>query len=119
MLRLSHGTIDFLFPGDLEAEGEQFLLSQNGSITSEVLKAPHHGSRTSSTQAFVDAVSPQLVAASLGYLNRFKFPAREVVRRYEEKNARFLRTDRDGAVSVVSNGQTYTVVISHKSPVAP
>jgi len=119
VLRLSHGAIDFLFPGDLEAEGEQFLLAHHSSLASEILKAPHHGSRTSSTQVFVNTVAPQLVAASLGYLNRFRFPAQEVVQRYEALNARFLRTDRDGAIFIESDGQTYNIEISHQIPASP
>jgi competence protein ComEC len=116
VLRLSHGTIDLLFTGDLEAGGEQVLLSHGGEVASEIVKAPHHGSRTSSTAAFIDAVEPHLVVASLGYFNRFGFPAEEVVRRYERRQARFLRTDQDGAVTVVSNGRTYRVAVAHERP---
>jgi len=121
VLRLSHGNIDLLFPGDLEAEGEQELITHNdlATVASEIVKAPHHGSRTSSTVAFIHAVSPQLVVASLGHHNRFKFPAEEVVRRYEEKHCHFLRTDLDGAVFVRSNGSAYTVVVSRKRPFPP
>ncbi len=109
VLRLSYGSIDVLFTGDLEAEGERQVLAQNSAIASEVLKAPHHGSRTSSTSAFINAVVPQVVIASLGYHNRFGFPAREVVQRYERHHSRLLRTDLDGTVSVVSDGKSYAV----------
>jgi competence protein ComEC len=70
-----------------------------------VLKAPHHGSRTSSSVAFVAAVRPQIVLLSLGYRNPFGFPAPEVVDRYAAAGARVFRTDRSGAVSV-DFGQT-------------
>jgi len=121
VLRLSHGDIDLLFPGDLEAEGEQELLAHHDStaVVSEIVKAPHHGSRSSSTVAFIDGVSPRFVVASLGYQNRFKFPAEEVVRRYEERQCQFLRTDLDGAVSIISNGQTYTVTVSRTRSASP
>ncbi len=109
VLRLSYGSIDVLFTGDLEAEGERQVLAQNSAIASEVLKAPHHGSRTSSTAAFINAVVPQVVIASLGYHNRFGFPAREVVQRYEGHHSRLLRTDLDGTVSFVSDGKSYAV----------
>ncbi len=109
VLRLSHGAIDVLFTGDVEAVGEQTLLSANGALASEILKVPHHGSRTSSTRALVAAVSPQVAVASLGYHNHFHFPAPEVVRRYEEKRSRVLRTDQAGAITVVSDGQGYRV----------
>jgi competence protein ComEC len=94
VLRLSYGSIDVLFTGDLEAEGERQVLAQNSAIASEVLKAPHHGSRTSSTSAFLNAVVPQVVIASLGYHNHFGFPAR-AVQRYGT-SYRLLRTDLDG-----------------------
>jgi competence protein ComEC len=108
VVRLSYGNIDVLFTGDLEAEGERQMLVRNGAVVSEILKAPHHGSRTSSTSAFVSAVAPQLVIASLGFQNHFGFPAQEVVRRYEGKHSRFLRTDRDGTIAIVSDGKSFT-----------
>ena len=109
VLRLSYGTLDLLFTGDIEAEGEHALLSAPGTLASEILKVPHHGSRTSSTEEFVKTVAPQVAIASLGYHNRFAFPASEVVQRYAEQGTRFLRTDQAGAVTVVSDGQSYRV----------
>lgn len=109
VLRLSHGEVDLLFTGDVEAAGEQTLLSANGVLASEVLKVPHHGSRTSSTPAFVEAISPQIAVASLGFYNRFRFPAAEVVQRYARPGSRMLRTDQAGAVTVVSDGREYSV----------
>jgi len=72
-------------------------------LTATVLKAPHHGSRTSSSIAFIAAVRPQVAVLSLGYRNRFGFPAPEVVDRYTAAGARVFRTDRSGAVSVDLN----------------
>jgi competence protein ComEC len=109
VLRLSYGVIDLLFTGDIEAEGEHVLLSANGTLASEIVKVPHHGSRTSSSQAFVTAVAPRMAVASLGYHNRFAFPAAEVVQRYAEQGSQFLRTDQAGAVTVVSDGQSYRI----------
>jgi competence protein ComEC len=65
-----------------------------------VLKAPHHGSRTSSSAAFIAAVRPQVAILSLGYRNHFNFPAPEVVERYVAAGGHVFRTDRSGAVSV-------------------
>ena len=109
VLRLSHGDIDFLLPGDIEADGEKVLLESGQTIHSEILKVPHHGSRSSSTAAFVQAVLPQVAIASLGLHNRFGFPASEVVQRYRGRGTELLRTDRDGAVSVISDGTGYTL----------
>ena len=65
-----------------------------------MLKVPHHGSRTSSSDELLDAVEPGLAVMSLGWRNQFHFPAPEVLARYAAHGARTLRTDRDGAVTV-------------------
>lgn len=96
-----------LFTGDIEAAGERTLLARipAAMLAATVLKAPHHGSRTSSSSAFVAAVRPQVVVLSLGYRNRFGFPAAEVVDRYIAAGARVFRTDHSGAVSVDLSGR--------------
>jgi competence protein ComEC len=95
-----------LFTGDIEAAGERALLVHIPAtmLAATVLKAPHYGSRTSSSSAFIAAVRPQVVVLSLGYRNRFGFPAAEVVDRYIAAGARVFRTDRSGAVSVDFSG---------------
>jgi competence protein ComEC len=92
-----------LFPGDLEADGEGELVGRRDAgqdVRADVLKVPHHGSRTSSSDELVGAVAPSLAVMSLGWRNRFRFPAPEVVARYAARGVRVLRTDRDGAVTV-------------------
>lgn len=110
VLRLSYGTTDILFTGDIEKEGETVLLSATTNLPSEILKVPHHGSRTSSSPAFVSATTPELAIASLGVDNRFHFPAGEVVQRYQDQGSRWMSTDQTGAVTVVSDGQEYRFV---------
>ncbi len=102
VLRIAQRAQSVMFTGDLEAEGERMLLEHTpeSELASTVLKAPHHGSRTSSSAPFVEAVRPRVTVLSLGHHNRFHFPAPEVVERYRESGALVLRTDRDGAVSV-------------------
>jgi competence protein ComEC len=91
-----------LFTGDIESAGERELLARTPAamLVATVLKAPHHGSRTSSSSAFVAAVRPRVAILSLGYRNRFGFPAPDVVERYVAAGARVFRTDRSGAVSM-------------------
>jgi competence protein ComEC len=92
-----------LFPGDLEADGEGELVGNAAaglSVASEVLKVPHHGSRTSSSDELLDAVRPSLAVISLGRQNRFHFPRPEVLRRYRQRRVRVLRTDESGAITV-------------------
>jgi competence protein ComEC len=102
VLRIADGAHSVLFTGDIESAGERSILAHEprSFLVTDVLKAPHHGSRTSSSPAFVSAVRPRIVVLSLGYRNIFGFPAPEVVSRYEGAGARVLRTDRTGAVSV-------------------
>ena len=112
VLRVQFGGRTILLPGDLEQRGEHNLLLQRGPeqpeqnaqmpndpnrLVADILKAPHHCSRTSSTEALLAAVHPQWVVCSLGYQNRYHFPHAEVVARYRKAGAEILRTDDTGA----------------------
>jgi competence protein ComEC len=103
VIRLSYGATSLLFPGDLEAKGERELIASGADLRATVLKVPHHGSHTSSTPAFIAAVDPAVAVISLGYHNRFHFPADEVLARYRDAGVTILRTDEDGAISLESN----------------
>jgi competence protein ComEC len=101
VLGLSFGSARVLFTGDLEAGGEASLVAAaGGRLASAVLKVPHHGSRTSSSAPFVDAVAPALAVVSAGYENRYRFPHPDVVRRDAAHHVTVLRTDLDGAAEV-------------------
>jgi competence protein ComEC len=103
ILRTAYGGRAVLFTGDIEANGEGELTGRSGAgqtVTSEVLKVPHHGSRTSSSAELLDTVRPRIAVMSLGWRNRFHFPRPEVVQRYRERGVQLLRTDLDGAVTV-------------------
>ena len=94
------GAVAFLLPGDVEGEAEDRLLLPPAAV----VKVPHHGSRSSSRPPFVHSTRPRLAVASLGARNPFGYPHREVVQRYQEAGALFLRTDRDGQVDVATDG---------------
>ncbi|HET9047194.1 MAG TPA: hypothetical protein VFO33_09570, partial [Casimicrobiaceae bacterium] len=101
VLRIAAGARRALIAGDIEASSEAHLLREDArSLAADVLVVPHHGSRTSSTQAFVAAVAPRVAVFAAGYLNRFNHPRPEVVERYVRQAAAVMRTDRSGAVSV-------------------
>jgi competence protein ComEC len=103
VVRIALGRHALLFPGDLEADGEGELageLALGGDLSADVLKVPHHGSRTSSSAELLDAVHPRLAVMSLGWHNQFHFPSPEVLARYAARGVETLRTDRDGAVTV-------------------
>jgi len=88
-----------LLPGDIERSAEADLLDAAGhGIDADVLVAPHHGSRTSSTPGFVEAVKAQAVIFTAGYQNRFRHPRSDVVTRYATAGTKLYRSDHDGAV---------------------
>ncbi|HYA34203.1 MAG TPA: DNA internalization-related competence protein ComEC/Rec2 [Candidatus Binataceae bacterium] len=99
IIRAEKGGSAILFTGDLEAQGERALIDTGADLRAAILKVPHHGSRTSSSSEFIDAVRPRAAVISLGYRNRFHFPAAEVVDHYRAEGAHVLRTDIDGAVT--------------------
>lgn len=105
ILLVRHGAVRLLFAGDVEREGEEALVASGAPLRAELLKAPHHGSRTSSTQAFLEQVKPDHVVFCVGWRNQFNFPAEEVVERYRRLGVAMHRTDR-GAVRFVSDGAT-------------
>ncbi len=101
VLLLRWGSVSLLLPGDVEARAERQLL---GSGPLDVLKVPHHGSRSSSSPAWVESVRPRIAIVSAGSRNHFGHPHREVVTRYQAAGTWLLRTDRDGAVTVSTDG---------------
>lgn len=110
VLKVTAGEASMLLTGDIETISEQALSKRHGErLRADVLLAPHHGSRTSSSPEFIAAVGAKTVIFPVGYRNRFRHPNAEVLRRYEAAGAQLLRTDRDGAVTVrfgVSRGLT-------------
>jgi len=103
-------SISILFPGDIMAEAEEELVHIAGDkINSTVLIAPHHGSSTSSSQAFLKAVDPEVVIVSSGRNNRFKFPHRESLMRYENQGCSIWRTDISGAIRLATDGRDFTI----------
>jgi competence protein ComEC len=104
VLRLGLGARHALLTGDLEREGEATLAAVGRDLTAELLKIPHHGSRTSSTKAFLLRVRPRIAAISVGSANPWGHPDREVIDRLETEGIAIVRTDRDGAVRFSTNG---------------
>jgi competence protein ComEC len=95
-----------LLTGDIEARSEQELIAHSPvKLRADVLVAPHHSSRTSSTAEFVAAVQPRWVVLPVGYRNRFGHPREEVLERYRAVGAQALRTDSAGAVLVRLGGE--------------
>ena len=88
----------FLFTGDLEKEGEEELMVSYPNLKASVLKAGHHGSKWSSSEAFLDQLQPSLALVSAGENNRYKHPNDETLERFKERHIKVLRTDQNGAI---------------------
>ncbi|SDF05556.1 DNA internalization-related competence protein ComEC/Rec2 [Sporomusa acidovorans] len=108
VIRVSYGEHSFLLTGDLEAQGEAALLAKNVAPCT-VLKVGHHGSRTSTTEPFLQAVTPEFAVISAGYGNRFGHPHSETIQRLAARKIEIYRTDRQGAIVFCSDGKTMTV----------
>ncbi len=101
--RLDCGPHSFLFTADVEIEALSKLRAQSGSKAVQVLKVPHHGSRSSLDEAWIRQVKPETAVISVGSRNPYGHPAGSVLAAYEQAGVRLFRTDRDGAVWVTAN----------------
>ncbi|QQD16716.1 DNA internalization-related competence protein ComEC/Rec2 [Spongiibacter nanhainus] len=100
VLHIETGQGAALIPGDIEASREAALLARYGQdLASDLLIAPHHGSKTSSTEDFIDAVAPSVVVFSAGYKHAYGHPAEAVVARYQRRNACQINTAYSGTVT--------------------
>jgi competence protein ComEC len=115
VLSVTYGKVTLLLPGDIEEEAERLLLEQGADLGAQVLKIPHHGGRTSSSEPFLASVRPKIAVVSAGYRNRFRHPHQETLDRYRATAADLYRTDRDGAVTVTSDGNTVEVATFRQS----
>lgn len=111
VLKVVHKNTAFMFTGDAEALSEREILDYFGAnfLKSDLLKAGHHGSTTSNTEEFVSAVSPKYAVFSCGYDNSYGHPHREVRELFEELGIEYTRTDYDGSVVYVSDGDKVTL----------
>jgi len=106
VMKASLKSTSFLFPGDIMAEAEKELVHLAGNnLSSKVLIAPHHGSKTSSSKIFLNAVNPAVVIISSGRNNRFKFPNLAVLKRYDKQGCTIWRTNVSGAIRLATDGE--------------
>jgi competence protein ComEC len=100
VLKITTGESSALLTGDIEKNGEAWLVKHaHLELKTNILLAPHHGSRTSSTLPFVRLTNPEYVVFSTGYLNRYQFPRADIVARYTERGVKTYNTAVDGAVT--------------------
>jgi len=101
---LSHQKRKFLFTGDLSKDGEARIVNDYNLSRIDVLKAGHHGSKTSSGEVLLDKIKPKLAVICVGR-NNFGHPSEEVIKRFKDKSIKYLRTDQQGMIKVVSDGE--------------
>ena len=105
VLELRHGNVSIVLPGDIGADVEPAVAATIDAAAIRVVKVPHHGSRSSSTAAFIQALSPSLAVVSAGRRNLFGHPHPDVIARYEAAGAGLLQTASDGAVALCTDGE--------------
>ena len=109
VLRIQYGERSILLTGDIEQATERALLSSQQQLHSDVIKVPHHGSKTSSTEVFVAATNPQLAIISVGRTSRFGHPHKEVVERWQSNGATVLTTGQSGAITITTDGHNLSL----------
>jgi len=108
VLRMDYGGTSFLFTGDAESASEKEMLASGRDLDCDVLKVGHHGSNTSSSKAFLAAVSPDVAVISCGAGNSYGHPHTEAVARLQAVGADILRTDLEGTIVLVTDGEHIT-----------
>lgn len=109
VMRLTYGSTSFLFTGDAEAESEDSMLTGGKNLQAQVLKCGHHGSHSSTTEEFLQAVSPQYAVISCGADNSYGHPHKETLAALQDFGCEILRTDTMGTIVMTSDGKSLSV----------
>jgi len=116
VLKITFGKVSFLIPGDISADIEKRLIESKIDLRSDVLVVPHHGSGYSSNAEFIKAVACRYAIISAGKANVFHHPHPSTLQRYNDASVNIFRTDRDGAVTITTDGNDLQIntFIKHK-----
>ncbi len=109
VVKITFDNTVILLPADISRRVENRLVASGAELKADILMAPHHGARTSSSAAFLKAVRPKIAVISCGLGNVFGFPHSSVLDRYREAGTRVLRTDKYGAISIRTDGNTIEI----------
>jgi competence protein ComEC len=109
VLKITFGKISFLIPGDISADIEKQLIESKIDLRSDVLVAPHHGSGYSSSAEFVKTVACRYAIVSAGKANVFHHPHPSTLQRYNDAGVNIFRTDRDGAITITTDGNNLRI----------
>ncbi|MEE1279435.1 MAG: ComEC/Rec2 family competence protein, partial [Oscillospiraceae bacterium] len=107
--RFEFGETSFLFTGDAEQHAEKDLLDSGADVDADLLKVGHHGSDTSSSKAFLEAVSPDYAVIEVGAGNKYGHPMAEALTRLQNLGAEVYRTDLDGCITAISDGKDIVI----------
>ena len=117
VLKITYKDTEFLFQGDAESKIENDLLRSDFDIDVDVLKSGHHGSKTSSTDKYLDATSPQIAIISSGYGNNYGHPNGTILERFEQEGITAFSTFLNGDITVSSDGKIITVYTQNNNEV--
>jgi competence protein ComEC len=109
VLRLVYGSVSFVLTGDAERPAEDQLAASGIDLKADLIKAGHHGSKTSSSNEFLDKVQPRYAVISVGIRSRFGHPNKEVLDRFQSRGVQLLWTGRDGMVTAKTDGSQLAV----------
>lgn len=120
VIKITYGSVSFLFPGDISSSVENFLVRSGADLKSDVLIVPHHGSRHASSAEFIRTVGCRYAVVSAGKSNVFRHPHPSVLQRYRQAGVCIFRTDYDGAVTFKTDGHDLrTETFVRKAPNIP
>jgi len=105
---LTYGNFKVLLTGDAGASVEDKIAGEVGKV--DVLKVPHHGSKTGMSNYFLTQISPSLAIISVGAKNKYGHPASEALNILKNHNIKYFRTDKDGTIEIISDGKSFSVV---------
>jgi len=107
ILQVVYNRFNLLLTGDIERLAENRLIKYSQQVEADILQVPHHGSSTSSSPDLIKEVTPQTAVISVARNNRYGHPDQEVVSRFKKRGIKVLRTDKQGAVTITTDGETY------------
>lgn len=115
VLMLKYGETQILLTGDIEAKTERQMMLNGANLGADILKVAHHGSKTSTIEQFLYEVSPQVAIIQVGAKNRYGHPTKEVLNRLENLGIKYYRTDIDGDIKVISDGENYHIFAQNQN----
>ena len=115
VVKMRYQDASFLFDGDAESGAERAMLASGEDLRADILKVGHHGSRTSSTKDYLEAVQPEIAVISCGEGNSYGHPHQQTLDKFNALGIRSFRTDVNGTITIGTDGNTYEVITEHGS----